>query len=119
MGSPVSPKLANLYMEYFEMEALCSASTLPRYWFRFVDDTFVIQQQFHNQLFLNHINNIDPAIKFKVEGNQENGAILSLDTLIKLRKTIPYPSLCTTSPPILTSTHSGIANIIMLQSTVS
>ena len=48
-----------------------------------MDDTFVIQQQAHQQLFLDHINSIDPAIKFTVEGNQENGAIPFLDTLVK------------------------------------
>ena len=72
-----------MYMKYFEREALCPAST-PWYWFRFVDNTFVIQQQPHKQLFLDHINNIDLAIKFTVEGNQENGVISSLDTLDKL-----------------------------------
>ena len=71
-------------MEYFEKEALHSTST-PRFWFRFVDDTFVIQQQSHKQLFLDHINSIDPPIKFTVEGNQENGGILFLDTLVKLK----------------------------------
>ena len=69
-------------MEYFEGEALHSTST-PRYWFKFADDTFVIQQQSHKQLFLDHINSLDPAIKFTVEGNQENGAIPFLDTLVK------------------------------------
>ena len=62
-------------------------SVLPppplRYWFRFVDDTFVIQQEAHKQIFLDHINKADPAIKFTVEGNQENDAILFLDTLVK------------------------------------
>ena len=62
MGSLVNPIVANLYMEHFEREAL-------RY--RFVDDTWVIQQQAHKQLFLDHINSIDPAIKFTVKGNQE------------------------------------------------
>ena len=33
--------------------------------------------------FLDHINKVDPAIKFTVEGNQENGTILFLDTLVK------------------------------------
>ena len=47
-----------------------------------MDDTFVIQQQAHKQAFLDHINSIDPAIKFTVEGNQGNGAILFLDTLV-------------------------------------
>ena len=54
-----------------------------RHWFRFVDDTFVIQQESHKQLFLDHINNIDPAMQFTVEGNQENGTISFLDTLVK------------------------------------
>ena len=58
-----------------------SASHPPRVWFRFVDETWVIQKQAHKQAFLDHINNIDPAIKFTVEGNQDNGAIPFLDTL--------------------------------------
>ena len=53
------------------------------YWSRFVDDTFVFQQQSHKQLFLDPINNLDPAIRFTVEGNQENGTIPFLDTLVK------------------------------------
>ena len=48
-----------------------------------MDDTFVIQQGSHKQLFLDHINHIEPAIKFTVEGNQENGTIPFLDTLVK------------------------------------
>ena len=54
----------------------------PRNWLRFVDDTFVIHQQAHVQAFLDHINSIDPAIKFTVEGNQGNGPIPFLDTLV-------------------------------------
>ena len=83
MGSLVSHIVANLYMEYFEGDVIRSASYPPRYWYRFLDDTWVIQQQVHKQLFLDHINSIDPNIKFTVEGNQENGAIPFLDTLVK------------------------------------
>ena len=54
----------------------------PQAWFRFVDDMWVIQQQAHKQGFLDHINSIDPAIKFTVEGNQVDGAIPFLDTLV-------------------------------------
>ena len=70
-------------MEYFEGKALRSASYPPRYWYRIVDDMWVIQQQAHKQLFLDHINSIDPNIKFTVEANQENGAIQFLDTLVE------------------------------------
>ena len=83
VGSPVIPIVANLYMEHFEREVLRSASYPPRYWYRFVDDMWVIQQQAHKQLFLDHINSIDPNIKFTVKGNQENGAIPFLVTLVK------------------------------------
>ena len=58
----------------FEGKALQSASQPPGYWLRFVDDTWVIQQKPHKQALL--------AIKFTVEGIQENGAIPFLDTLV-------------------------------------
>ena len=82
MGSLVSPIIANLYMGHFEREALQSASNPLRYWYRFVDDTWVIQQSVHKQGFLEHINSIDPAIKFTVEGSQGNGDIHFLNTLV-------------------------------------
>ena len=50
---------------------------------RHVDDTFVIQWEGQKQTFLEDINKVDPAIKFTVESNQENGAIAFLDTLVK------------------------------------
>ena len=80
MGSPVSQIVANLFMEDFERKALTSAIHPPGAWYRFVDDTWVIQKQAHKQAFLDHINSIDPAIKFTMEGTQGNGAIPFLDT---------------------------------------
>ena len=84
MGPPVSPIVVNLYMKHFERESLRPASYPPRLWYRFVDDTWGIQQQAHKQPFLDHINSIDAAINFTVEGNWENVAIPFLDTLVKL-----------------------------------
>ena len=81
MGSSVNPIVANLYMECFERKSLSSANNPPA-WFRFVHDMWVIQQGAHKQEFLDHINNVDPAIKFTVEGNQSNGAIPFIDTLV-------------------------------------
>ena len=45
MGSPVSPIVANLYMQYLEQKALSTAPNPPRFWCRFVDDTFVIHKE--------------------------------------------------------------------------
>ena len=81
MGSPVSPIVANLYMEYFEQKALSTAP--PRFWHRYVDDTFVIHEEANKQGFLQHINSVDPAIKFTVEDNKEDGSIPFLDTIVK------------------------------------
>ena len=44
MGSLGSPKVVNLYMEHFEKKALSTIS-IPMLWMRYVDDTFVIQQE--------------------------------------------------------------------------
>ena len=83
MGSPVSPIVANLYMEYLEQKALSTASHPPRFWHSYADDTFVIHKEANKQDFLQHINSVDPAIKFTVEDNKEDGSIPFLDTIVK------------------------------------
>ena len=83
MGSPVIPIVANLYMEYLEQKALSIAPTPPRFWCRYADDTFVIHKEVNKQGFLQHINSVDPAIKFTVEVNKEDGSIPFLDTIVK------------------------------------
>jgi retron-type reverse transcriptase len=42
MGSPLSPVIANFFMEDFEKNAIEQATHKPVCWFRYVDDTFVI-----------------------------------------------------------------------------
>ena len=83
MGLPVSSIVANLYMEYLEQKALSTAPHPPRFWCRFVDDTFVIHEEVNKQDFLQHINSVDPAIKYTVEDNKEDGSIPFLDTMVK------------------------------------
>ena len=48
-----------------------------------MDDTWVVQREENKQNFLQHINSVDPAIKFTVEDNKEDGAIPFLDTIVK------------------------------------
>ena len=83
MGSPVSPIVANLYMEYLEQKALSTAPHPTRFWDRYVDDFFAIHKEANKQSFLQHINSVDPAIRFTVEDNKEDGSIPFLDTIVK------------------------------------
>ena len=52
-------------------------------WLRYVDDTFVIQKEYHKQNFHEHINSVDPPITFTAEDNKEDGAIPLLGTTVK------------------------------------
>ena len=82
MGSPISPIVANLFMEDLETKALTTAPTPPTLWKRFVDDTFIIIQRSHKDSFLQHLNTIDDNIHFTCEEADEDGSIAFLDMLI-------------------------------------
>ena len=83
MGSPISPVIANFYMEYFEEKALNTAAKKPSCWFRYMDDTFTIWSHGHEELdkFLQHINSINPKIQFTME-KEVDGKISFLDVLV-------------------------------------
>ena len=83
MGSPISPIVANLYMEQFEIRAIESSTNPPLLWRRFVDDTFVIMKKCHKEEFLQHLNSVDKNIQFTVEEPGPEGALPFLDILIK------------------------------------
>ena len=82
MGSPVSPIVANLFMEWFEETAINSFKYEITLWRRYVDDTLVALSDTLIEDFSTHINNIHPAIKFTRE-EENNYTIAILDTLIK------------------------------------
>ena len=84
MGSPISPLIANIFVEEFEVKALSSTPT-SSLWVRFVDDTFVINKAEHSQALLQHINNRDPHIQFTVEPTQQ-GSLPFLDTLVTIEQ---------------------------------
>ncbi|XP_033181822.1 uncharacterized protein LOC117152842, partial [Anabas testudineus] len=73
MGSPVSPIVANLYMEEVEKKALNSfPGTTPTHWFRYVDDTWVKIKTQELQSFTDHINSVDTNISFTREDTKDN-----------------------------------------------
>ena len=67
MGSPVSPVIGNIYMEYFESLAIPSSQTLIKWWFRYVDDVHSATRKDKVNKHQEHLNSIDPHIKFTIE----------------------------------------------------
>ena len=54
----------------------------PRIWRRYVEDTFVVQQESHKEEFFQHINEVDTSIKFTMDKAGPDGSIPFLDVLI-------------------------------------
>ena len=69
MGSPLSPVISNLYMEYFETVIIKDIKPPGMIWLRYVDDILTTWNpawgDFDN--FFNRLNNLVPSINFKVE----------------------------------------------------
>ena len=82
MGSPVSPVIANIYMEYFESLAIPSSPTLIKWWFRYVDDIHSATSKDQVNQLQEHLNSIDAHIKFTIELLETDG-LPFIDTLTK------------------------------------
>ena len=82
MGSPISPVVANLFMEDLEIKAIRTSNTPPKIWRRYVDDTCTIIKEENRNIFLQHLNSIHPNIKFTCEEMKEDGSMPFLDILI-------------------------------------
>ncbi len=81
MGSPVSAIVANLCMAVIEEQAIQNATTPPKVWKRFVDDSFAILKKAAISSFHDTLNSIEPSINFTIE-HEKDGQIAFLDTLI-------------------------------------
>ncbi len=79
MGSPLSPVIANLYMENLESRALADMPTPPKFYMRYVDDIDMICRKADTDSIIHHLNSQDPAIGFTVE--KEDGCLPFLDAL--------------------------------------
>lgn len=84
MGSPLSPLLADLFLDSLETKALDTFDKKPRIWIRYVDDIFLIWQHGEESLkaFHMYLNNIHPNIKFTLEC-MVNNSLPFLDVLVK------------------------------------
>ena len=87
MGSPVSPTVANLYMEWFEQRAIATAPPdwKPRIWKRYVDDVFEVVKKGAAQPLTDHLNQVDHTgnIKFTFE-EEADRKLPCLDLLVQV-----------------------------------
>ena len=82
MGSPLSPIVANIFMDEFEAKALSTAPHTPSLWKRFVDGTFVVIKSVHKEEFFTHINFIEGGIQFTAENTRSVGSYALLRPLV-------------------------------------
>ena len=82
MGSSINPIVANLFMENSESKALSTAPKSTSLWQRYVHDTFIVMTTSYKSEFLNHINAVEPNIKFTVEETRPDGSMPLLDTQV-------------------------------------
>ena len=71
MGKKYAPAFANIFMHYWEQQALSSTNYTPLFWKRYIDDIFGIwphsEDRLHN--FVQHLNSINPNIKVTISYN--------------------------------------------------
>lgn len=81
-GSPLSPLMADIFMDNFETQYIVNNSNIV-YYYRFVDDLIICWRGSMRQLdlFVSCLNNKHPKIKFKKE-LEENGSLNFLDLTI-------------------------------------
>jgi hypothetical protein len=88
MGSPVSPLVANLFMEDLEQKAIATTTNTckPRIWKRYVDDILAVVPSGCVQELNDHLNTLDITgnIKFTNE-TMENNQIPFLDANIVVK----------------------------------
>ena len=82
MGSPISPIVANLFMEDLEVQAIRTSPTPPSLWKRFMDNIFTIIKKEDRSSFLQHLNSIHQNIKFTCEEVRDDGSMSFLDILV-------------------------------------
>ena len=66
-GFTCLPIIANIYFKHFETLAIPTSPTLIKWWFRYVDDVHSATRKDQVNKPQEHLNSIDPHIKFTIE----------------------------------------------------
>ncbi len=84
MGGRLSPILSNLFMESMEHNVLCFSEHIPRIYFRYVDNVFLVWNQLRGShtAFLAELNAQNPDIQLTVESETDQ-VLPFLDVSVK------------------------------------
>nr|CAH8847330.1 unnamed protein product [Trichobilharzia regenti] len=80
MGSPISPIVADIFMDSWEDIALNAFNPTPKIWWRYVDDAFAVLKTEHISSFLTHR---EKGIKFAFESENEQRELAMLGCKLK------------------------------------
>ena len=109
-------------MEKFEEEALGTAPHPPSLWKRYVENTFVIQEEKYKNEFFQHINSLEDNIKFTAETTKADGSMPFLDILVTPKsdgslETTVYRKPTHTNQYLQWDSHHAITNKYSIIST--
>nr|VZI31449.1 unnamed protein product [Spirometra erinaceieuropaei] len=79
MGSPISGFIVEAVLQ--RLESLVFQHHIPKFWVRYVDDTFVIIERDQVLTFQEHLNAVFPDIQFTME-KEENNQLAFVDVLV-------------------------------------
>ena len=105
MGTKMAPSYANLFLGYFEANALENAPFQPHTWLRYIDDIFMIWTEGPDNLkiFIDYLNNIHSTIKFISSHSFTNVPFLNVSVSLTNDGTVAY--LLTSTPNLQTNTN--------------
>ena len=119
MGSPITPIVANLYMEYLEQKALSTAPHPRRFWQGLWMTPLSSTRRSTNKTSFNTSTVLTLPSGLQWRTTRRMGPSPSWTPLSNPRLMVTYPSLCTGNPHIQTSTCHGIVTIMSRPSLVS
>ena len=95
MGSSLGPILANIWMCYLEEKYFVDSILYPKFYRRYVDDTFCLFDDEKTAMeFLDFINNLDDSTKFDIEVESED-KLGFLDTYVHRSASMPFTEVST------------------------
>ncbi|BHF79283.1 hypothetical protein SprV_0602240300 [Sparganum proliferum] len=80
MGSPISGFIVEAVLQW--LDSLVFRHHRPKFWARYVDDTFVVMERNQVLTFKAHFNAVFPDIQFRMEEEEENNQLAFPDVLV-------------------------------------